>query len=105
LYVLQLAENPDNDFVDALDEVKDDIGEWHDWQELLGIGRNVLPHRGCKLLSEIQSTAQKKLELAIDAANRVRQQKLGLKLSKGRRVARPGPQAQPALVSAATLAA
>src|SRR5437879_3214065 len=34
--ILQLADHPgDKKFLDALGEVKDAIGEWHDWEELI----------------------------------------------------------------------
>ena len=36
-YVLQLAKDPDLKFVNALGKVEDQIGDWHDWQQLAEI--------------------------------------------------------------------
>jgi CHAD domain-containing protein len=37
-YVLEMADDPGNqEFIDKLGEVKDAIGEWHDWEELIAI--------------------------------------------------------------------
>jgi CHAD domain-containing protein len=43
-YVLQMADDSDSRFVQALAEVKDDIGEWHDWQELSAVAKKVVQH-------------------------------------------------------------
>src|SRR5207253_7934757 len=44
-YVLQLANDADEQqFVDKLGEVKDAIGEWHDWEELITIANGVVDH-------------------------------------------------------------
>ena len=44
-YVLQLAKGQNTGFVDALGEVKDAIGEWHDWSELAAVANDVLDQR------------------------------------------------------------
>jgi CHAD domain-containing protein len=37
-YVLEMGDDPGNqEFIDKLGEVKDAIGEWHDWEELIAI--------------------------------------------------------------------
>jgi len=76
-YVLQLAENADAGFVKILGEVKDTIGEWHDWQELGGIAEQVLNHgSGCGVLKLAHSTAKAKFDYALSLANRMRHEYL-----------------------------
>jgi CHAD domain-containing protein len=37
-YVLEMADGPRNqEFIDRLGKIKDAIGEWHDWEELIAI--------------------------------------------------------------------
>jgi CHAD domain-containing protein len=73
-YVVELAEEPDGEFVSALDEVKDKIGEWHDWHELRRIAWKVLNHRGeCRLRKQINRIERRKLKEALAAANAMRQ--------------------------------
>lgn len=103
-YVLQMAENRGK-FVDSLGEVKDAIGVWHDWQELLAIAKEVLQHSGCKLVAEIDRTAQQKLELALESANRLRRGYLGIERHDAGRAKSKSKTAGPAIVSAAALAA
>src|SRR6266566_9311375 len=53
-------------FVDDLGKVKDAIGEWHDWEELVGIATEVLSHRTrCGLQSELRRITQKKYDHAL----------------------------------------
>ena len=51
-YVLQLSDDAKKQqFVNKLGEVKDAIGEWHDWEELIAIATDVLSHGSqCNLL-------------------------------------------------------
>jgi CHAD domain-containing protein len=60
--VLQMAEDSDHqEFVQSLGEVKDAIGEWHDWEELVAIAREELDHgANCQLLQEIRRIAETK---------------------------------------------
>lgn len=52
-------------FVDKLTEVKDAIGEWHDWEELVSIATKVLSHdKSCKLLRELKNISRVKFENA-----------------------------------------
>jgi CHAD domain-containing protein len=45
-YVLEMADGPRNqEFIDRLGEIKDAIGEWHDWEELIAITVEVLDHK------------------------------------------------------------
>ncbi|HZC44375.1 MAG TPA: CHAD domain-containing protein [Acidobacteriaceae bacterium] len=75
-YMLQMEEDPaDQQLVGTLGQVKDAIGEWHDWQELVAIARENLPHgKRCKLIPLLQKTTQKKLHKAISVANAGRRQ-------------------------------
>jgi CHAD domain-containing protein len=77
-YVIELAEGADEQFVIALDEVKNRIGEWHDWHELRGIARKVLDHPGeCMVRKQIKKTERRKLRRALAAANAMRERYLG----------------------------
>ncbi len=73
-YVLQMADrNGQPGFVKALGEVKDTIGEWHDWEELIAITNDVLDHGpGCGLLRKFKEISEKKYERALTLANQVR---------------------------------
>lgn len=72
-YVLQLFPGADRGLVDSLGKVKDEIGEWHDWQQLLGIAREVLDAQKDKaLLAQIDSAVNDKLAHALAAANALR---------------------------------
>jgi CHAD domain-containing protein len=76
-YVVELAEEADNEFVRALDEVKDRIGEWHDWHELRRIARKILDHPGeCRVRKQIEKIEKQKLKQALAAANAMRQRYL-----------------------------
>lgn len=73
-YVLQLSEEAQADrFVSALGEVKDAIGEWHDWEELVAIASEVLEHGAqCKLVQQLKRTATQKFEKALSVTNKMR---------------------------------
>jgi CHAD domain-containing protein len=72
--VLRMAEegNSSREFVDVLGEVKDSIGAWHDWQELLSIAREVLDHHACKLIRELNRICQEKYSNALKQADDMR---------------------------------
>lgn len=72
-YMLQLARQSDKKLLHALGEVKDSIGEWHDWVELLKIARKVLgPHSDGEYLMQIEATGNQKLDRALAIANQLR---------------------------------
>ncbi|MCU1309052.1 MAG: hypothetical protein JWO20_177 [Candidatus Angelobacter sp.] len=73
-YVLQLANDSDHQqVVEKLGEVKDAIGEWHDWEELIGIANGVIDHgSNCKLLRELRSISSSKFARALSLANGMR---------------------------------
>jgi CHAD domain-containing protein len=71
--VLQLANESDTQrFVGDLTEVKDAIGEWHDWQELTGIATQVLDHTSCKLMPDLRATSESKYQHALRLTHRLR---------------------------------
>ena len=72
LYVLEMANESNTTFITTLGEVKDAVGEWHDWEELTGIAAKVIQHRGCGLVKQIRSTATSKFDHALAVANRMK---------------------------------
>ena len=92
-YILQLANNADQlEFVKKLGDVKDAIGEWHDWEELVKIGNDLLDHGAkCKLLSKLQSTCERKYSEALSMTNHMRH----VFLFKTTRVVRSRPGQSP----------
>jgi CHAD domain-containing protein len=72
-YLLQMTTPRDQSFVDALSEMQTAIGEWHDWQELLAIAKDVLTHgANCGLLRELQLHADESFDRALKSATTVR---------------------------------
>ncbi|HEX3741562.1 MAG TPA: CHAD domain-containing protein [Terriglobales bacterium] len=71
-YVLELS--PDHPkFANDLGEVKDAIGDWHDWEELVAIADDVLDHGAkCKLTRRIKAIADSKFDHAARVADRLR---------------------------------
>ena len=78
-YVLQMAHPRDERLTDGLREMQDAIGEWHDWEELVGIAKNVIEHKGCGLVRELQLHADSAFDDAIRVASRIRREILGVK--------------------------
>jgi CHAD domain-containing protein len=77
--VLRLAEAPDLDLIAALAVVKDSIGEWHDWQELVNIADNVLDHGSqCRLMQQLKSTTRDKFESSLSQAEQLRKRYFGV---------------------------
>jgi CHAD domain-containing protein len=83
--LLRMAQKQDKEeFVSTLGEVKDGIGEWHDWEELLVIANDVLDHgAGCKLVGELKRICNEKYEQALTLTENMR--KKYLKISRQRR--------------------
>lgn len=72
-YVLQMAKPADEELVQALSEMQDAIGEWHDWEELIGIAKEVLDHGAkCGLLRELQQQADAAFDDGLRVAEGVR---------------------------------
>jgi CHAD domain-containing protein len=71
--VLQLAPGPDSRLVGDLGKVKDAIGEWHDWEELVAVADKVLNHgSGCKLEQKLIEIRDGKYRDAARAAEALR---------------------------------
>ena len=106
-YVLQLSSDSDRKFIDALGEVKDAIGEWHDWSELAAVAAEVLGDQGRDSFSKrVASVVQSKSHHAFAVATHLRRQFFGMPQAKhqGRRTRRPKIKT-PVLSTAARLAA
>jgi CHAD domain-containing protein len=97
-YVLQMSDAAEHQkFIDKLSEVKDAIGEWHDWDELSGIARQLLNHGSrCKLLGELKAVRDTKYDRSLLLANEMRNTYLPWRANAGtskgrqaRRLARP----------------
>jgi CHAD domain-containing protein len=65
--VLQLSEKAgDEEFVQKLGEVKDAIGEWHDWEELTAIATQLLDHGpSCEVIKHLDENRNAKFERAL----------------------------------------
>jgi CHAD domain-containing protein len=64
--LLKMADSRGAEFVNKLGEVKDAIGEWHDWEELVAIAGDVLDHgAACKLIRELKRTREQKYTRAL----------------------------------------
>ena len=71
--ILDFAEAPDQEIIEAFGQAKDAIGEWHDWSELTGIASKVLAEQSrCRLVHEIRSVERIKLEAALFLTLRIR---------------------------------
>jgi CHAD domain-containing protein len=76
--VLKLAETPDWDLINALGDVKDAIGEWHDSLELVAIAEKALDHgTQCKLIQQLKTIASDKYEMALSQAEKLRKRYVG----------------------------
>jgi CHAD domain-containing protein len=99
--VLQLSDHTaDQEFLRKLAEVKDGIGEWHDWEELKTIATRQLAHgSSCKLIKHLKKTADSKYKLALALANQLRSDYLRpRKLGHGTNT--KGAEVSPAIVEA-----
>jgi len=80
-YMLQLLPDVDPQRIEALGEVKDLSGEWHDWLELRELAEEILdPAADQETLKQIGAVTREKLRAGLAAANRLR--------SPGRRLPR-----------------
>jgi CHAD domain-containing protein len=59
-------------FVEKLGDVKDAIGEWHDWDVLSAIAERVFDHPSCSLLRQLRSIRDSKYARALFLTNSLR---------------------------------
>lgn len=72
-YMLQLSKDAGGKIVDDLGQVKDLVGDWHDWQELAKVAKSVLdPAEDGPALSKIDQIGNKKFKDALTKANEAR---------------------------------
>ena len=100
-----MAQNSDQaKFVEKLGEVKDAIGEWHDWEELIAIAEDVLDHRpSCGLLRELKVISEEKYQRALQMANELRDKYV--KASRAPRGKKSRELARPVLTATSAIAA
>jgi CHAD domain-containing protein len=73
-YMLELSDEADKKWIARLGDVKDAIGEWHDWVELLRIAKHVLdPSLDGGVLKRIDEINEDKYHFAVTSANRMRE--------------------------------
>lgn len=66
-----------------LGEVKDAIGEWHDWEELIAIATDLLDHGpGSDLLHRLKTISSTKYEHALSLTNELRKTYLPSRLNR-----------------------
>lgn len=72
--LLQMADNMSRqDLIDELGKAKDAIGEWHDWEELIGVANDALDHAPrCRLLRELKRISNEKYEHALTITENMR---------------------------------
>jgi len=76
-YFLQLSGQED-ELVKALGEVKDAVGEWHDWVELETIANDLLQdHPACDVRKQIHTGALQRFGKALALANLLRKKYFG----------------------------
>jgi CHAD domain-containing protein len=72
-YLLQLAGDTNPKFVDALGKVKEQIGDWHDWDQLARIAARVLdPQDDHAALEKIDRIGAKKFDRALASAQEMK---------------------------------
>lgn len=103
--VLQLAEKPDVQFIDFLGQVKDAIGEWHDWNQLAVLSADILGQSRLKLVQRIREIAATKFQSALRLANRLRAKYFSRQRIRAGHRRPSASQHKSAVVPAANLAA
>lgn len=77
-YVLQLAEGADGQFMKALDRAKQQIGDWHDWQQLRNLAVEILVKASDRsALALIAEKEKMKFDRALRSAHDLRSRYLG----------------------------
>lgn len=71
--ILQMASGGTTRFADDLAQVKDAIGEWHDWEQLVSIAQDKLDHGSrCELVAELKRITARKYGHALALAQALR---------------------------------
>jgi CHAD domain-containing protein len=87
-YVLEFGEECEDGFAAALGDVKDQVGDWHDWQQLSSLAAKILAHPGeCPVKKRIAEIEAQKLKQALATANTMRERYFGME-SRGAKPAR-----------------
>jgi CHAD domain-containing protein len=103
--ILRMAEAPPRPrFIEDLGDVKDAIGEWHDWEELVGIASKLLDRENCQLLAELKRTAANKYDSALSLALKLRKTYLRSSGPKRKNAASSGVPRAPVWEAMARLA-
>jgi CHAD domain-containing protein len=72
-YMLELSNEPNKQWFKRLGDVKDAIGEWHDWVGLLKIAQEVLDTvADARVLKRIEKTTDERFNAALTTANQMR---------------------------------
>jgi CHAD domain-containing protein len=83
-YILQLSADADSSLLETLGDVQRLIGDWHDWQQLEEIARELLnTERDGALLTRIGETSRKRFNQALKAANTLRGKYLTMPFAQG----------------------
>ncbi len=83
-YILQLSADADSGLVETLGNVQRLIGDWHDWQQLEEIARELLNmERGGALVTRIGETSRRRFNQALKAANSLRGRYLTVPFAQG----------------------
>ena len=83
-YILQLSADADSRLVETLGNVQRLIGDWHDWQQLDEIARELLhTEPDGALVTRIGETTRRKFDQALKAANTLRGKYLTVPFAHG----------------------
>jgi CHAD domain-containing protein len=83
-YTMQLDAEAEPNLVEELGEVQRRVGDWHDWQQLEEIAREVLDAKlDAPLLDRIGRTTKRRFAQSLSAANRLRERYLAMPLANG----------------------
>jgi CHAD domain-containing protein len=101
--VLQLSDKAETlKLTVKLGEVKDAIGDWHDWEELVALAAQVLDHgKSCQLIKQLKAVSDSKYEDALSQTNDLRVNYL----QRGKPMQKSGQRRHQALVSKPVLTA
>jgi CHAD domain-containing protein len=73
-YILQMATDSETALVRALGEVKDKIGDWHDWEQLTELARDVAQNGSGRLVRQLTTVTTQKYAEALRVAEQLRRQ-------------------------------